>query len=90
MKTAKSGLGKLDCVHNLFVSQTETRMGNFFFAAKPTFNNSVSVEPKGNIVKVGIHWSNEQRKESEYKIKLFWIFFDAHATTEHDWYESNH
>lgn len=50
-----------------YVSQIETRwvIFLFLFAAKSTFDNSVSVGPKGDVVKMGIYWANEQRKESE-------------------------
>lgn len=69
-----------------------------FFAAKPTFDNSVSVEPKGNIVKVDIHTgrTNNERKENakfteaELTQSNYFEFSLTHQpTTEHDWYESN-
>jgi len=62
-----------------------------FFAALPTFDSSVSVESKGNIIKVSIYWANEQRKESKRKEGSKIKYFSMHQTsaTEQDWYESN-
>jgi len=59
-----------------------------FFAALPTFDSSVSVESKGNIIKVSIYWANEQRKESKRKKgnKRKIKYFSMHQTsaTEQD------